>query len=316
MKIVLPDASTVTNGDLSLDVFEKYGETTIYPLTEQSMLAERICDAEAVFCNKSIMSREIIMQAKNLRYIGLFATGYNNVDLEAATERGIVVSNAGAYSTDAVAQHVFALILHQASKISAYDSFVKSGGWQTSAVFSPIVFPMTELAGKTIGIIGFGSIGRRVSEIAKAFSMRVLAYSRSPKTAEGVTFLSLSEVLANSDFVTMHLPLTKETDKMCNREFFSFMKKGAYFINTSRGGVVDATALKEALVSEKLSGAAIDVLEKEPMPMDSLYMSMPNVTVTPHVAWAPLETRQRLLQIVEENFIGFLEGKPKNQVNR
>lgn len=313
MNIVIMDAGTVTRGDLSMDRFKKYGNLTIYDFSDYEDVAERIKDADIILCNKSAMDKHNLSLAKNVKYIGLFATGYNNVDLEYTNSRGITVCNAGSYSTDAVAQHVFALILNRYNKVSVYDKFVKDGLWTKSRCFSPFM-EMSEVYGKTIGIIGYGSIGRKVAEIAKAFGMKVLAYNRSKKEELGVEFVSLDELLLNSDIVTVHCPLNKESEKMCNKDFFEKMKKEAYFINTSRGGVVDEDALFEALENEIISGAALDVVNVEPMTEECVLRNAKNIVITPHAAWAPIETRSRLLDIVEENLEAYIKGNPVNVV--
>ena len=315
MKIVLTDCKTITKGDVDLSVFDEIGETVYYDLTPSEKLLERIADADAVICNKTVISAETMAQAKNLKYIGLFATGYNNIDIDYAAEHGITVCNAGSYSTDAVAQQTFAYILNHYNNVAKYGDFVNDGGWQKSDTFSPFVFPMRELAGKKIGIVGYGNIGRQVAKIALTFNMEVLAYSRTPKTDSSVTFTDLDTLVKESDIVTVHCPLNKDSENMFDEKMFEKFKDGAYFINTARGGVMVESAVKEALISGKLSGAAIDVLKTEPMAEDCQLISLPGLTVTPHVAWAPIETRTRLIDIVTDNLKSFIAGTPKNKVN-
>lgn len=315
MNIVIMDAGTVTRGDLNLDIFKKYGKLTIYDYSDYDEVADRIKNADIILCNKSIMDENNLSRASHVKYIGLFATGYNNVDLNYTNSRGITVCNAGTYSTDAVAQHVFALILHRYNRVAEYDKFVKDDMWTKSRCFSPFM-EMSEVYGKSIGIVGYGSIGRKVADIAKAFGMKVYAYNRSKKEDEDVEFVPLDMLLTNSDIVTMHCPLNTESDKMCNKKFFEKMKKSGYFINTSRGGVVDETALLEALNNEKISGAALDVLQVEPMSKDCVLKNAKNIVITPHAAWAPLETRKRLVGIVEDNLKSYLAGKPKNVITK
>ena len=315
MKIVIPDSKTITNGDVSLECFKDFGEVETYELSGTALLSERIADADVILCNKTPMNEETLKNAKNLKYIGLFATGYNNVDLEYTTARGITVCNAADYSTNSVAKHTFALILEYYSKGGTYNSFVQSGEWIKSDVFSPFVFRMQELANKTIGIVGFGSIGRAVADIARAFGMNVLFYSRSKKdNTNGAIQTDLETLVSKSDIVTVHCPLNKGSEKMFNDNLFAKFKKGSLFINTARGGVVDELALKNALESEILSGAAIDVLQTEPMSENCPLIGVKNLTITPHVAWAPTETRQRLIQIVYNNLKSYLDGKPTNVV--
>ncbi|MBQ7983241.1 MAG: D-2-hydroxyacid dehydrogenase [Clostridia bacterium] len=319
MKIVLTDAQTVTGGDLDLSVFEAFGDVVIYPLTSYEETAARIADADAVLLNKTVLDEAVLSQAKNLKYIGIFATGYNMIDLDYCRAHGITVSNAGSYSTDAVAQTVFAFLLHHYSRVADYDAFVREGGWKNSPSFSPFVFPTYELAGKTIGILGYGAIGRKVAQIALAFSMNVLVTPhRMPQTvdaADPVRYVDLDTLLSCSDVISVHTPLTAETKGMFDASLFAKMKPGAFFINTSRGGVLDENALLAALESGHLSGAGIDVLTFEPMRADCVLHGAPNLVTTPHVAWAPLETRKRLLSIVEENLKNFLAGSPTNVVS-
>ena len=318
MKIVLLDAATVTNGDIDLSVFLKLGNLTIYDITAPDKVAERKEEAEAVICNKALITRDAIYSAKHLRYVGLFATGYNNIDICAARELGITVCNAGSYSTNSVAQHVFAFILNYASKVAEYNSFVAQGNWINSRSFSPFVYDTTELFGKTIGIFGFGSIGKAVAEIARSFGMNVIASTRTPCTDNRysyVRFVDFQELLSSSDFLTVHCPLTDRTACLFDSKAFSAMKKGCYFINTSRGGVLDENALLDALESSHLAGAAIDVLTEEPMRRDCPLYGAPNITITPHVAWAPYETRKRLIDIVFGNLRNFISGTPTNVVS-
>ena len=314
MKIILTETDTISNNDIDLSVFRDFGTVTAYPLTKPEEVVPRLREADAVLINKVVLNREVLQQLPRLKYIGLFATGYNNVDLTCAGEQGITVCNAGSYSTDAVAQHVFALILHHASRVHTYNAFVQAGGWIRSPKFSPFDFPTAELCGKTLGIIGYGSIGQAVAAIGRAFHMRVYVYTRTPKPDPAVEFLPLEALLSGSDYITVHCPLTEQTDRMFNAERFAQCKRGAYFINTARGGIVDNQALYAALESEQLSGAALDVLDQEPMRADCILQKARNLTVTPHVAWAALETRQRLTDIVYQNLAAYLAGRPVNVV--
>lgn len=315
MKIVITDAQTITKGDISLDFLKKYGEVVIYPLTSKEEIAERLKDADAVICNKTPLNRETLAGAEKLRYIGLFATGYNNIDIDYCNEKGITVCNAGSYSTNAVAQHTFALILEHFTQVGKYNDFVQQGGWKNSPTFSPFVFDINELWGKTIGIVGYGSIGKAVGRIAHAFGMNILAHSRNFKEVENGKFCSLDQLLQNSDIVTVHCPLNKDSEKMFTKETFNKMKKGAFFVNTSRGGVLCEEDLKGALESGQLSGAGIDVLETEPMKHDCCLLGVKNCVITPHIAWAHYETRIRLMEIVEHNLKSFINGTPTNKVN-
>ena len=314
MKIVITDSKTVTNGDLSLAAIEEFGEVTAYDLTAPADIVDRIREAEMVLCNKTPLTADVLKEAPKLKYIGLFATGYNNIDIDYANAHGITVCNAGGYSTDAVAQHVFAMLLSHASRVDDYRRFTEAGQWIGSEVFSPFCFPMIELRGKTMGLVGFGNIGQQVAAIAKAFGMRVLVYTRTKRQADGIEFTSFEEMLRKADVVSVHCPLNAQSEKLFDAAAFAKCKTGAYFINTSRGGVVDEVALKEALESGKLSGAALDVLCTEPMAADCPLYGVKNCLITPHVAWAPLETRERLLRLVCDNMRAFLSGSPQNVV--
>lgn len=326
MKIVILDAETLTiNNDIDFSVFNQYGDVTIYPYTKDEEIPERIKDIDIILCNKSPMNRENLSHAKNLKYIGLFATGYNNVDLEYTRENNITVCNAGSYSTEAVTQHVFALILHYYNTISKYNDFVKEEGWIHTNKFSPFM-EMKELYGKTIGIIGYGSIGKKVAQVANAFGMNVLAYNRNifkgiteaekkaKEFKESIQFVDIDTLLENSDIVTVHCPLNKDSEKMCNKDFFAKMKKDSMFINTSRGGVVDEGDLTEALNNNVIRWAALDVIDKEPMTSDCQLLKAKNIVITPHAAWAPVETRTRLIKIVSENLKKWLAGTPINVI--
>lgn len=313
MRVVILDAKTLTNDDIDFSVFDEFGEVTIYDYTKYDEIAERVKDSEIILCNKSIMNKETLKNAGNVKYIGLFATGYNNVDIEYTNKRNITVCNAGSYSTNAVAQHVFALILEHYNKVGEYNKFVKDGGWIHSEKFSPFK-PMKEMDGRTLGIIGYGSIGKKVAKIAQAFDMKVLAYNRSPKKDEGVRFVEMDELLEKSDIVSIHCPLNSDSEKMCNKEFFAKMKEGALFINTSRGGVVDEHALIDAVKSKKISGAGLDVVAVEPMEKHEEILDIDNIIITPHSAWAPVETRTRLVEIVKNNIKKWVAGDPVNVI--
>ena len=315
LNIVLTDCATVNAGDLDLSVLEKFGTVTYYEETAPEQTAERIKDADIVIINKTLINKPEIDAAPSLKLIALFATGYNNVDVAYAREKGIDVCNAGSYSTGAVAQQVFAYILAHASRVSDYNNDVKNGDWIRSRLFCFFSRPTTELEGKTLGIFGFGAIGKRIADIGMAFGMRVIATNRSKKEYAGVEFVDFDTLLAQSDYLSVNCPLNEGTAKLFDAEAFSKMKNGLYFINTARGGVLDEQALFDALESEHLSGAAIDVLTYEPMRADCPLFRAKNITVTPHVAWAPIETRRRLLSIVASNVQGFIEGHPTNVVN-
>ncbi len=315
VKIVITDAQTVVDELVTTDILNEFGEIVSYGLLPYEEVAEAAADADMIICNKTVLDAHSLRLAKKLRYIGLFATGYNNIDIPYCQAHNITVCNAGSYSTNAVAQHTFALILAHYNKVSQYNGYVQEGYWKRSPTFSPFVYPLNELAGKTIGIVGLGTIGKAVARIALAFDMNVLAYSRSPKNVEGVRQTTLQELLAESDIVTVHCPLNEDSADMFSRNSFAQMKQGALFVNTARGGVMVEKDLKEALESGHLGGACIDTLRVEPMEEDCILMQTKNCIITPHIAWAPVETRQRLMGIVAENIRQFLSGTPVHVVS-
>ena len=313
MKLVITDAKTVTQGDLSLDCLNEFADVTVYERLLPDDYAQALCDADLVLCNKTIIDTAFLDAAPRLKFVGLFATGYNNVDLIETRRRGITVCNVPSYSTMAVAQHTFAMILHFASRVADYHEFVDNGGWKNSATFSPFVFPTHELYGKTLGIIGYGSIGQQVGRLGEAFGMRVIAYSRHPK--EGVTCVSLTDLLQEADYITCHCPLNSESRGLIGEKELRLCKPTAIIINTARGGIIDEHALAAALHNGTIAGAGIDVLETEPMAQNCPLFGAKNCVMTPHIAWAPLETRIRLLDVVCDNLRAFLNGDPIHVVN-
>lgn len=315
MKIVLTDAQTVVDDLVTADCLSEFGEVVSYGLLAYDEVAKALADADIVIVNKTLLNSYTLRLAKKLKYIGLFATGYNNIDIDYCREHGITVCNAGSYSTNAVAQQTFALILAHYNKVAQYHQFVQDDRWKRSPTFSPFVYPLNELSGKTLGIVGLGTIGREVAAIANAFHMRVIAYNRSERNVPDVEQVSFDTLLKESDIVSVHCPLNPDSEDMFNRETFNKMKPGALFVNTARGGVVVEQDLYDALESDHLGGACIDVLRVEPMEEDCILTSAKNCTITPHVAWAPLETRQRLMGIVADNIRSFLNGTPTNVVS-
>ena len=314
MKIVITDAQTVCDENISLDGIKALGETEVYSLSSPEELIERIRDADIIICNKSNMSGDVLKNAPEVKYIGLFATGFNNVDLEYTNAHGITVCNVPGYSTDAVAQHTFALILALLNRVGEYNKTVLEGDWIKSRTFSYFPLPLLELSDKTIGIVGYGSIGKKVAAIARAFGMNILAMNRSKIEDEGVRQVDFDTLLRESDIVTLHCPLNADSADMMDGAAFRKMKQGAYFINTARGPLVDEFALRTALECGHLSGAGLDVLRKEPMEEDCPLYGVDNCLITPHIAWAGVETRRRLMDIVEENIKAFLRGEPQNVV--
>lgn len=314
MKTVILDKCTVTKGDVDLSPLEAFGEVEYYDLLPKEEIKKVLKDADAVVCNKAKLDREII-EGSSLKFIGVFATGYNNIDTVAAREKGITVCNVPGYSTDSVAEHTFALILELAGSASAYARSVADGDWKRSRQFSYFFAPIIELKGKTLGIYGLGTIGQKVARIAAAFDMRVIAYSRTPKNIAGVADVDRETLFKESDFLTLHCPLNSESALAVNKESLALMKPTAYIVNTARGGVVDEPALAEALEKGVIAGAALDVLTEEPMAEDCPLFGAKNCIITPHVAWAALETRTRLVDLVAENLAAFVAGNPINVVN-
>lgn len=319
MKIVVLDGCAANSGDISWDGLAQYGELTVYDRTDDADVIARIGDAELITTNKTVIDRHTMESCPKLKYIGVLATGYNVVDLDAAKEHGIVVTNVPAYSTDAVAQFTFALLLELANQVGVHNSSVKDGGWVRSKDFSYSVMPTMELYGKMMGIIGYGSIGQRVADIAHAFGMKVLVSSRTEKKLpEGgwIRWVSREELFAEADVISIHCPLFPETKGMINREAIGLMKRTALVINTARGGCIVEQDLADALNSGRIAGAAVDVVSQEPMKEDNPLLTAKNIIITPHIAWAPREVRQRLLQIAGDNMGAFLAGHPINVVNR
>ncbi|MGM9604022.1 MAG: D-2-hydroxyacid dehydrogenase [Faecousia sp.] len=314
MKIVILDGAALNPGDLSWEALAQFGEYTVYPRTDTVQEAiRRIGTSEIVLINKTPITREILDACPSVRYIGVLATGYNVVDCQAAREKGIPVTNVPSYGTDAVAQFTMALLLEICHRIGLHDAAVHQGQWERSPVFSFWLTPQSELAGKTMGIIGLGRIGTAVARLAQAFGMRVIAHSRTEK--EGFDCVDLDTLLARSDVVSLHCPLFPQTQRLIRRQTLEKMKDGAILLNTSRGGLLDEADVAEALHSGKLRAAALDVVSQEPILSTNPLLHAPNCIMTPHMAWAPTESRQRLMDCVAENLRCFLAGEPQNVVN-
>lgn len=309
------EAATVSRGDVSFDGIKRLGELREFPLTPVDRIVENIGDAEAVLCNKTPFTAEIMEECPNLKYIGVCATGFNNIDINAASRLGITVCNVPSYSDSAVAQQVFAFILRYANRIDDYSDFVDNGGWVRSPSFSAFEFPTAELDGKTLGIIGYGRIGHAVSRIAEAFGMNVIVHTRTVRDEDGVSFVSLDELAQGSDFITFHCPLTPETNGICNIDFLKKCKKAAMIINTSRGPVVNEADLRYALDNGIIAAAGVDVVSEEPMRADNPLLGAKNCMITPHVAWSPVETRLRLMEAAARNLECYIKGEPINKVN-
>lgn len=318
MKLVILDSYTAVSTDLSLECLkELVDEMDVYGRTPPADTAARIGNAELVITNKTVLDRAVLEQCPNVKYIGLFATGYNVIDVDYCRERGIVVSNAPSYSTNAVAQLVFAFLLHFSSMVAKHDAEVHSGKWALCEDFAFYDPRICELAGKTIGIIGFGSIGKKVALLAQAFDMKVLAFSRTVRPEleeENLRFVSLERLLAESDYVTLHCPLFPETTRLINRERLAMMKPSALLINTARGGIIDEQAVADALNDGIIRGYAADVAAVEPILPENPLLQAKNCVITPHIAWAAKESRARLIELVRDNLKAFLEGSPINNV--
>lgn len=319
MKIVVLDGHTMNpRGDNSWDVVGELGELEVYDFTPVEQIVERAQGAEVVLTNKTPLSRETLGQLPQLRFISVVATGYNVVDVEAARERDISVSNIPVYGTDSVAQYAIAMLLELCHHIGRHDQAVRQGGWQQAGQFSFWQGTLVELAGKTLGIVGFGRIGRRVAELGHAFGMEIIAYTPRPGQApdyEPFAFRSLEELFAEADAVSLHCPQTPENAGFVNSDLLGCMKPGSFLINTSRGALVNEADLLEALRAGRPAAAATDVASTEPIQEGNPLLKAPNLTITPHMAWATLEARRRLMAMTVENVKAYQQGAPINVVN-
>ena len=317
MKIVELDGYAVNPGDLSLEALKAYGELVVYERTAEQDVVSRAQDAEMLLINKINLTAAVLAQLPRLRYIGVMATGYNTVDIEAAKAQGIVVTNIPAYSTDSVAQMTFAHILNLTNQVAHYAQRNREGRWSKNADFCYWDTPLIELHGKTLGIVGLGNIGCKVAQIAHQFGMDVFALTsrNAADLPEGIQKTTWEGLLAASDILTLHAPLTAGTQMMVNGDTLKRMKPGALLINTSRGGLIDEQAVAEALATGQLGGYGADVMTIEPPASDNPLLHAPNAYITPHIAWATKAARQRLLDICIENVKAFLAGTPQNVVN-
>jgi len=317
MKIVILDGYTTNPGDLSWEGFKKLGEYAFYDRTDPGDIIKRAEKADIILVNKVCVNRELIEALPELKYIGILATGYNTVDLEAASSRNIIVTNIPAYSTPSVVQMVFAHILNFTQQVALHASGVREGKWSKSKDFCYWETPLTELEGKTMGIIGYGKIGREVAKLALAFGMNVVVNTRTvpEENTVKVRFIKADEVFAISDFISIHSPLTPETKHMVNRDRLEKMKKSAILINTGRGYIVDEQALADALNNGQIAGAGLDVLSEEPPKPDNPLIKAKNCVITPHIGWATRASRDRLIEIAIQNVKSFIEGNPVNVVN-
>ena len=319
MKLTILDGYTENPGDLSWDwLKELVDEYTVYDRTDDEDIFERSKDADILVTNKTVITGEMLQRLTNLKFISTLSTGYNVIDIDKARELGISVSNIPAYSTDAVAQLVFALLLELTNHVAIHDQSVKDGEWTSCEHFCYTKTPLCELSGKTFGIIGFGKIGSAVAKIALAFGMKVKAYSPNTRTFDGygtVEFTDLEDVIRSSDVISLHCPLTDKTNGLVYMEFLQKMKKSAFIINTSRGPVINEADLRKALDEGIIAGAGVDVLSTEPPKADNPLISCDKCVITPHIAWASFEARTRLMGIFKENVEAFLKGNPVNVVN-
>jgi glycerate dehydrogenase len=317
LKIVVLDGYTLNPGDLDWNGIEAFGDTKVYEHTPEDLIVERAKGAEIVFTNKTPLTAETMDKLEGLRYIGVLATGYNVVDVKGASDRGVVVTNIPTYGTHSVAQMVFAHILELCRHVQIHSDAVRNGEWSNCRDFCFWKTPQVELYGKTIGIVGFGNIGRQVGEIADAMGMRVIAYDKienNPPDFEGFRWVSLEELFKESDVISLHCPLFPETKGLINKDTLSLMKKTAFLINTSRGGLVVDQDLADALNNGRIAGAGLDVVSIEPPAEDNPLLKAKNCLITPHIAWATKEARQRLMNIAVNNLKCFLEGNPVNVV--
>ncbi|TWT66944.1 Glycerate dehydrogenase [Posidoniimonas polymericola] len=315
-QIVVVDGRALNPGDLDWTPFEELGQVEVFNETDRGQVAARLHGATAVISNKVVLDRDIIDSAPDLEYIGVTATGYDVIDTAAARERGIAVTNVPDYGADSVAQLTFALLLELMHRVGHHDAAVKQGRWSSQSSFCFWDYPQVELAGRTLGIVGMGSIGRRVAQIGQAFGMKVIASSRSPECdpALQIRRVSVDEVFAAADVVSLHCPLTAETSNLVNSERLRKMKPSAVLINTARGGLVVSEDLDWALREGVIGGAALDVLDQEPPPADHRLFSRENCVITPHLAWATVEARRRLMATAAENLRSFLAGERRNRV--
>lgn len=318
MKIVVLDGYTLNPGDLTWQGLEALGELRVYDRTPEDKVVERIGEAEIVFTNKTALTRETFSKTPTIKYIGVLATGYNVVDIEAAKEYGIKVTNIPTYGTTAVAQYVFALLLEMCHHVGEHSKKVKEGEWSKCPDFCFWNYPLIELANKTMGIIGMGRIGYATANIAKAFGMKVLAYDNYQNKDledENLRYVSLDELFAEADVISLHCPLFDSTRGIINKKNIAKMKDGVFLINTSRGPLIIEEDLAEALNNGKIAGAAVDVVSTEPIKHDNSLLSAKNCFITPHIAWAPKESRERLMNVAVDNLKAFIKGKPVNVVN-
>lgn len=315
MNIVILDGYTLNPGDQDWAPIEKLGNVTIYDRSAAGEIVERAGNADVLLVNKVVLSAETLAQLPQVKYIGVMATGFNNIDIEAARKHGITVTNVKAYGPASVSQQTFALLLAIVNRVETHSQSVLDGEWVASPDFCYWKTPLTELAGKTMGLIGLGDIGSQVAKIALAFGMKVIAYRKHPAPADGIEMVSLDDIFTRSDVISLHCPLTDETREIINRNSIAQMQPGAIILNTGRGPLIHEADLADALRSGTIAAAGLDVLSVEPPKADNPLLSAPNCIITPHVAWATFEARKRLLQMVADNLESFQNGDPRNVVS-
>lgn len=314
IKIVSVDTCTVSCGDIDFSALDELGEVTYYDVLTEGGLAHAAADADVLLVNKASVDEKLISACPKLRYVGTYSTGYNNIDLAACAKRGITVCNVPGYSTHAVSQHAFALLLSFVGEIGKYSSSVARGDWKRAKTFCYMPWQTREIFGKTFGVYGYGNIGKATAHIAEAFGMRVIVCTRTPPEDCRYELVSQREIFSQSDFLSLHCPLTEQTRGLVNEQTIALMKREAIIVNTARGGLIDEAALAKALNSGRIAGACLDVLAQEPMRKDCPLIKAKNVLITPHIAWIPRETRQRLVGEVADNLACFLAGAPRNRV--
>lgn len=317
MRIVILDGYTLNPGDLDWSPIKSLGEVTVYDRTTPGQVVERAESAPIVLTNKVEITREMMEQLPDLKYIGVMATGFNIIDLPAAADHGITVTNVKGYSTYAVAQHTFALLFALLNRVETHSDLVHAGKWAASEDFTFRETPLLEVAEKTIGLIGLGDIGQKVADVAKALGMRVIAYRKNPEktTDPDIQMVTLDEVFRQSDVLSLHTPLSTETEHIVNKENLEKMKATAYLLNTARGALINEADLAAALNNQDIAGAGLDVLCTEPPSPDTPLLNAKNCVITPHVAWSLLETRERLMHLISQNIKAYLRGEPVNKVN-
>jgi glycerate dehydrogenase len=316
MNIVILDGYTLNPGDLDWAPVEALGSTTFYDRSSSDEIVDRAKNADAVLVNKVVLNEAVLSQLPKLKYIGVCATGYNNIDINSTNKYGITVTNVKAYGPASVAQHTFALLLALVNRIETHSKSVFNGDWSASADFAYWKTPLIELAGKTIGLIGLGDIGSQVARIALAFGMKVSAYRKNPGNTDNpeIEMVSLDTIFKESDVISLHCPLTEETKNIMRKENLALMKPSSYLLNTGRGPLINEEDLAQALKKKVIAGAGLDVLSTEPPATANPLLSAPNCVITPHIAWASFESRKRLLQMVADNLEAFRKGQPENVI--